>query len=65
MLQNITGGLGLGRILWHDLSNGKWILEKYGVTSGDCIQVAQDKVQWRTFVSTMMNIRFPQKWGIS
>jgi hypothetical protein len=24
MLRNITQGLGLGRILWNDLSNGKW-----------------------------------------
>jgi hypothetical protein len=24
MLRNVTQGLGLGQILWKDLSNGKW-----------------------------------------
>jgi hypothetical protein len=29
----------------------------------DCMHVAQGRVQWRSFMNTVMNLRFPQKAG--
>jgi hypothetical protein len=45
------GGTGVGRIIKLDLEVGQ----------GDvyCIQLAQDRAQWRTTVNTVMNLRVP------
>jgi hypothetical protein len=42
---------------WED--NIKMDLRKRGIDGANWIQLAQDRVQWRTFVNTVMNLRFP------
>jgi hypothetical protein len=47
---------------WEDLDVGrwtilKWILERYDGT--DWIDLAQDRDQWRSLVSMVMNLRVP------
>jgi hypothetical protein len=37
--------------------NIKMDLKEIGIYEADWIRVAQDRVQWRTFVSTVMNVR--------
>jgi len=37
-------------------SDSKYIIRKCGV---DWIQLAQDRIQWRTLVNTVMNLRVP------
>jgi hypothetical protein len=39
--------------------NIKMDLREIGVDKANWIQVAQDRVQWRTFVNTVMNLRVP------
>jgi hypothetical protein len=34
-------------------------LREIGIDGANCIRLTQDRVQWRTFVSTVMNLRFP------
>jgi hypothetical protein len=42
---------------WED--NIKLDLGEIGIDGANWIQVAQDRVQWRVFVNTMMNLRVP------
>jgi hypothetical protein len=56
------GGLNrraLGRTMrrWED--NIKMDLGEIGIDGANWIQPAQDRVQWRAFVNTVMNLRVP------
>jgi hypothetical protein len=42
---------------WED--NIKMNLREIGIDGANWIQLAQDRVQWRAFVNTVMNIRVP------
>jgi hypothetical protein len=48
--------LGRPRRRWED--NIKLDLRETGVDWGELDSSAQDRVQWRTFVNTVMNLRF-------
>jgi hypothetical protein len=45
------------RCRWED--NIKIDLKEIGIDGTNWIQLAQDRFQWRVFVSTVMNIRVP------
>jgi hypothetical protein len=45
------------RCRWED--NVKMDLREIGIDGANCIQLAQDRVQWRAFVNTAMNLRVP------
>jgi hypothetical protein len=47
--------LGRPRHRWED--NIKMDLRKIGIDEANWIQLAQDRVQWRAFVNTVMNLR--------
>jgi hypothetical protein len=47
----------LGRRRWED--NIKMDLRKIGIHGANWIQLVQDRVQWRAFVNTVMNLRVP------
>jgi hypothetical protein len=49
--------LGRSRKRWED--NIKMDLREVGTDGSNWIQLAQDGVQWRTFVSMVMNLRIP------
>jgi len=49
--------LGRPRCRWAD--NIKEGLRERGIDGTILIRLTQDRVQWRTFVSTVMNLRFP------
>jgi hypothetical protein len=49
--------LGRPRRSWED--NIKMDLREIGIDGANWIQLAQDKVQWQTFVNTVMNLRVP------
>jgi len=49
--------LGRPRRRWEN--NIKMDLRKIGIDGANSIQLAQDRVQWRAFVSTVLNLRFP------
>jgi hypothetical protein len=49
--------LGRPRRRWED--NIKMDLRKIGIDGANLIQLAEDRVQWRAFVSTVMNLRVP------
>jgi hypothetical protein len=49
--------LGRPRRRWED--NIKVDLMEIGIDGANWIQLAQDRVQWRAFVNTMMNLRVP------
>jgi hypothetical protein len=49
--------LGKPRRMWED--NIKMDLREIGIDGTNWIQLAQDRVQWRAFVNTVMNLRFP------
>jgi hypothetical protein len=49
--------LGRPRRRWED--NSKMDLREVGMDGANWIQVAQDRVQRRTFVNTVMNLRVP------
>jgi hypothetical protein len=49
--------LGRPRRWWED--NIKMDLGEIGVDGASWIQLAQDRVQWRAFVNTVMNLRVP------
>jgi hypothetical protein len=34
-------------------------LREIGINVANCIQLAQDRGQWRAFVNTVMNLRVP------
>jgi hypothetical protein len=49
--------LGRPRRMWED--NIKMDLRKIGIDGANRIQLAQDRVQWRACVNTVMNLRVP------
>jgi hypothetical protein len=49
--------LGRSTHRWED--NIKLDLREIGIDGANWILLAQDRVQWRGFVSTVMNLRFP------
>jgi hypothetical protein len=49
--------LGRLRRRWED--NIKKDLREIGIDGANWIQLAQDRVQWRDFVKTVMNLRVP------
>jgi hypothetical protein len=49
--------LGRPRRRWED--NIKMDLRKTGTDGANWIQLAQDRVQWRDFVNTVINLRVP------
>jgi hypothetical protein len=49
--------LGRPRCRWKD--NIKMDLREIGIDGANWIRLAQDRVQWRAFVSTVMNLRVP------
>jgi hypothetical protein len=49
--------LGRPRRKWED--NIKLDLRETGIDGANWIRVAQDRVQWRAFVNTVMNLRDP------
>jgi hypothetical protein len=53
--------LGRPRRGWEE--NIKMDLRETGINGPIWIQLAQDSVQWRTFVNTVMNLRFDKKAG--
>jgi len=55
--------LGRPRRRWED--NIKMDLQEVGGSSGDWMEVAQDRDRWRALVSTVMYFRVPKMRGIS
>jgi hypothetical protein len=49
--------LGRPRRRWED--NIKMDFRETGIDGANWIQLAQDRVRWRTVVSTVMNLRVP------
>jgi hypothetical protein len=49
--------LGSPRRMWED--NIKLYLREIGIDEANWIRLAQDRVQWWAFVSTVMNLRLP------
>jgi hypothetical protein len=49
--------LGKPRRRWED--NIKMDLREMGIDGTNWIRLAQDRVQWRAFVNTVMNLRVP------
>jgi hypothetical protein len=49
--------LGRPRRRWED--NIKLDLREIGIDGVKCIRLAQDRVQWRAFMNTVMNLRVP------
>jgi hypothetical protein len=49
--------LGRPRRRWED--NIKIDLREIGIEEANWIQLAEDRVQWRACVNTVMNFRFP------
>jgi hypothetical protein len=49
--------LGRPRRRWED--NIKMDLGEIGIDGANWIRLAQDRVQWRVFVNTVMNLPFP------
>jgi transposase len=49
--------LGRPRHRWED--NIKKVLRELGIDGANWIQLAQEKVQWRICVNTVMNLRVP------
>jgi hypothetical protein len=49
--------LGRSRRRWED--NIKMDLREIGIDGANWIQLAQDRVQWRACVNTVMNLRVP------
>jgi hypothetical protein len=49
--------LGRPRCRWE--CNIKMDIREIGIDEANWIQLAQDKVRWRTFVDTVMNLRVP------
>jgi hypothetical protein len=49
--------LGRPRHRWEE--NIKVDLREIGISGANWIQMAQDRIQWRAFVNTVMNLRVP------
>jgi hypothetical protein len=54
--------LGRPRRRWED--NINMDLREIGIDGANWIRLAQDRVQWRAFVNTVMNLRVPYESGI-
>jgi hypothetical protein len=54
--------LGRPRHRWED--NIKMDLREIGIDGAYWIWLAQDRVQWRAFVNTVMNLRVPEEGGL-
>jgi hypothetical protein len=52
------GGLKV-RDHWEDQDNIKMDLREIGIDGANCIQLAQDRVQWWAFVTAVMNLHVP------
>jgi hypothetical protein len=52
-----TRPLGRPRRVWED--NIKMDLREIGIDRANWIRLTQDRVQWRAFVNTVMNLRVP------
>ena len=55
--------LGRPRLRWED--NIKMDLQEVGGSSGDWMELAQDRDRWLALVITLRNLRFPKTRGIS
>jgi hypothetical protein len=53
---------GRPRHRWED--NIKMDLGEIGIDGANWIRLAHDRVQWRAFVNTVMNLRVPYESGI-
>jgi hypothetical protein len=53
--------LGRARRRWED--NINLDIREIGIDGANWIRLAEDRVQWRALVSTVMNLRFPKKAG--
>jgi hypothetical protein len=51
--------LGRPRHRWEN--NVRTDLREIGIDGANWIQLAQNRVQWRTFLNTVMNLRVPQR----
>jgi hypothetical protein len=51
--------LGRPRHRWED--NIKIDLREIGIDVTNCIRLAQDRVQWWAFTSTVMNFQLPER----
>jgi hypothetical protein len=49
--------LGKPRLMWED--NIKLVFREIGIDGANWIRLAQDRVQWRACVNTVMNLRVP------
>jgi hypothetical protein len=49
--------LGRPRRRWED--NIKMDLRETGIDGANWVQLAQDRIQWRAFVNTVINLRVP------
>jgi hypothetical protein len=56
---DLVGRRPLGRPRHRWENNIKIDLREIGIDGVNWIQLAQDRVQWRAFVSTVMNLQFP------
>jgi len=54
--------LGRPRRRWED--NIKMDLQEVGGSSGDWMELAQDRDTWRALVGTVRNLRVPKRRGI-
>jgi hypothetical protein len=54
--------LGRPRRRWED--NIKMELTEIGIDEANWIRLAQDRIRWRAFVNTVMNLRVPYECGI-
>jgi hypothetical protein len=53
------GKRALGRPMCRWKDNIKMDLGEIGIDGANWIRLAQDRVQWRAFVNTVMNLRVP------
>jgi hypothetical protein len=59
LVGNIEGKRPLGRTRRRWVDNMKLDLREIGWNGMDCIDLAQDRDQWRALVNTVMNLRIP------
>jgi hypothetical protein len=59
LVGNLEGKRPLGRPRCRWENNIKLDLRKIQIDRSNWIQLAQDRVQWRAFVNTVMNFRVP------
>jgi hypothetical protein len=59
LVGRLEGKRPLGRPRRRRENNIKMDLREIGIDGANCIQLAQDRVQWQAFVNTVMNLRVP------